>query len=152
MSDDHVSDDGLYDPIVIDPLAHDNDEAWKECQDYVEQCGGVSDRDGNVNWRAAFGADPGVCSCPACGRNHWAFGNRQRCTRCDFEYPTDWWPMYSYGVSAAKMHIPADQYPFTAGLHGERMAHPYYRYGYGHPVDDAWREHAQINWKVVLNA
>ncbi len=143
-------DDGLHDPIVTDPVAMDIAAEWKECADYVEECGGVTSKNGEVNWRAAFGADPGVCSCPSCGRNHWAFGNRQRCTRCAFEYPTDWWPMYSYGVHAAQMHIPAGQVPFMATLHVERMAHPYYRYGFEHPVENAWKEHDQIDWCSVL--
>ncbi len=141
---------GPFDPIVIDPPATVVSEEWSRCSEAVDACGGLTYQDGEVNWRAAFSADPGICTCPNCGINYWAFGNRQRCADCGFEFPVDWWPMYSYGVSAARMHIPADQYAFTAELHAKRMQHQYCRYGYEHPVEDAWKEHDQIKWKDVL--
>ncbi len=138
-------DTGPFDPIVIDPRNTDVSAEWKECADYVDRCGGVTYPGGEVNWRAAFGADPGVCTCPSCHVYHWAFGNRQRCTQCGFEYPVDWWSMYAYGVNAARED--RSKYPM---LHLERLSHPYYRYGFEHPVDDAWKEHERIDWKAVL--
>jgi hypothetical protein len=57
--------------------------------------------------------------------------------------------MYSYGVSAAR----ADGYPKHEGLarlHSGRMSHAYYRYGFEHPVENAWKEHNQIDWCSVL--
>jgi hypothetical protein len=102
----------ILDPIVLEPAGFTPEQGWAECEQYVKQCGGVTNKDGEVNWRAAFGADPGCCSCPACHVTYWAWGARVRCVRCAFEFPTDWWPMYSYGVSAAtakmrgaKIHI-----------------------------------------------
>lgn len=120
------------DPIVIDPPDFD-------------KCGGLQDERGEVNWRAAFGADPGCCSCPRCGEHYWAWGRRQRCAKCAFEYPTDWWPMYSYGTSAAKR-------PIARHRHEERMQHPYYRYGFEHPVDDPWTECHTAEWRATALA
>ena len=137
-------------PIILEPAGMTAQAGWAECRSFVDQCGGVTYPDGEVNWRAAFGADPGVCSCPACHQMYWAWGTKQRCVVCGFEYPTDWWPMYSYGVGTAKMHIPPDQYPFIAKLHQQRLEHPYYRYGFEHPVADAWLEHDRIDWRSVM--
>ena len=35
--------------------------------------------DGEVDWRAAYSADPGVTRCPKCGTYHWREGTRRRC-------------------------------------------------------------------------
>ena len=136
-------------PIVIDPPDFDQEAAWKEYSEYVEKCGGIQHEDGDVNWRAAFGADPGVCSCPACGEFYWMWGRRQRCVKCGFEYPTDAWPMYSYGVQAALSGVhrgPNEK----AYRHDERMKHPYYRYGLEHPVADAHGEFKRLDWRAIL--
>lgn len=50
------------DQIVIDPPDFDQSAAWDECRDFVDKCGGLQRKDGSTNWRAAFGADPGICS------------------------------------------------------------------------------------------
>jgi len=42
----------------------------------------VVDDDGNVNWRAAMMADPGVMSCPACEAHLWAEGHEVECPHC----------------------------------------------------------------------
>jgi hypothetical protein len=129
----------MKDPIVVDPPGFDIDAAWQECKDYVDRCGGLSHPDGEPNMRAAFGADPGCCSCPACQEYHWAFGCVQKCTKCGFEYPTDWWPMYSYGAQAFFCE--------SKYKHEERLSHPYYRYGFEHPVDRPQDEMHKIDWK-----
>lgn len=145
------------DPIVIDPPGFDTKAGWKECAEYVEKCGGLTHDDGEPNWRAAFGADPGVCSCPNCGEYYWAWGIKQRCRKCAFEYPVDWWPMYSYGVQQRNRE--ADPPPacrekhfrdYLKREHERRISHPYYRYGYEHPVKDPWAEHDKIPWKTVM--
>jgi hypothetical protein len=141
----------LWEPIILDPANLTPEQGWDECHRYVEKCGGLTDGDGEVNWRAAFGADPGICTCPACHQQYWAWGRRHRCRQCGFEYPTDWWPMYSYGVNAAtseqrgsKVHIQNSQ--ALRDLHERRLAaHPYYRYGFEHPVEDPWKEHDRID-------
>jgi len=150
----------LMDPIILEPAGLTSASGWDECRRYVEQQGGLTYQngpcEGEVNWRAAFGADPGVCSCPACHQRYWAWGTRQRCVLCAFEYPTDWWPMYSYGVGEAKRK--GRGWAFTSPhfhegldrLHQSRMVHPYYRYGFEHPVDDAWKEHDRIDWRAAL--
>lgn len=131
-------------PIVIDPPDFDQAAAWKECSDYVEQCGGLTHEDGSVNWRTACGADPGVCSCPACGEMYWAWGSRQRCVKCSFEYPTDWWPMYSYGSQDAKRG--------RQSKHSNQTTHPYYRYGFEHPAADPWKECHTQEWRDAIKA
>lgn len=147
--------DDLMEPIILEPAGLTSEQGWDECNRYVEQCGGLTYEDGEVNWRAAFGADPGICSCPACRQKYWAWGTKQRCRQCGFEYPTNWWPMYSYGVSdataetrGAKVHI--GNSTALSVLHEQRMSHPYYRYGYEHPVESAWAEHERIDWRAVV--
>lgn len=154
-----VASGDLLDPIVLEPAGLTLERGWDECKSYVEKCGGLTDEDGEVNWRAAFGADPGICSCPACHQKYWAWGTKQRCRQCGFEYPTDWWPMYSYGVNAvhrrSNVLAPGNSIEVQAGLrrlHEARLAHPYYRYGYEHPVEDAWKERDKIDWRAVMSA
>ena len=131
----------MDDPIVIDPPNFDPAAAWAECRAHVDQCGGLAHEDGSPNWNAAFGADPGICSCPACGEMYWAWGKVQRC-KCGFEYPTDWWPMYSWGVQATRSALLQQ-----SKRHEQRMDHPYYRYGFEHPVADPWAEHDRQEWR-----
>jgi len=141
----------MMDPIVIDPPDFDQHAAWKECHDAVEKCGGIQDADGEVNWRAAFSADPGVCSCPACGESYWCWGRRQRCRKCGFEYPTDAWPMYADGVYAARFGN-REGNTARAARHKERMGHPYYRYGFEHPVDtDLYDTFHALPWRKIMD-
>lgn len=130
----------IADPIVIDPPGYDVAKGWAWCHE--ESKDGCVYPNGEINWRAAFSADPGCCSCPKCHKYHWSFGRRHRCTGCGFEYPVDWWPMYSWGVSAARHGDPHN--------HAERMKCPYYRYGYEHPVGDPCDERDRIDWPTVL--
>ena len=132
----------MMDPIVIDPSGFDQKSAWNECREYVDKCGGPQGADGKVNWRAAFGADPGCCSCPACGEMYWAWGRVQRCVKCSFEYPTNWWSMYSWGSSAAKSDR---RYRFD-----DYMKHPYYRFGFEHPTDDPWARTKTKEWRAEI--
>lgn len=54
----------------------------------AKAAGQVVDADGEVNWRAAFNADPGVSKCPKCSTMHWWEGDRIRCafTGCGAEW------------------------------------------------------------------
>lgn len=122
----------MKDPIVIDPPGFDQSAAWKECSDEVDRCGGL-ERDGEVNWRAAFSADPGICSCPSCHTSFWAWGSVQKCTECGFEYPTDAWAMFSWGVQAAWNPELRREHPQLERLHQRRLEHAYYRYGFENP-------------------
>lgn len=72
------------------------------------------------------------------------WGRRQRCRVCGFEYPTDWWPMYSWGSQAAYRR---DSDPYK---HDVRLRHPYYRYGYMHPVEDPWKERGTVEWQKAV--
>lgn len=148
----------ILDPIVIDPPGFDVKAAWKECSDYVDQCGGTVHEDGSVNWRAAFAADPGCVACPACKQYYWCWGRVIQCSKCGFHFPTDWWPQYSYGVQHATRTLPAwmdgatreRMTDYYAKQHAESIDHPYYRYGFEHPVDDPCSEKDRIDWKKVL--
>lgn len=131
------------DPIVIDPPNFDQAAAWAECRKWVDDCGGL-DETNPSHMRAASGADPGICSCPACGTMYWMWGRVQRCRMCEFEYPTDWWPMYSWGSSASKK---SQKSPYRQE---ERMKHPYYRYGFEHPADDPWMECHKPAWQEAI--
>ena len=51
-------------------------ESGKEAMDHIV------DDDGNINWRAAFYADPGIMSCPKCKEKYWREGNKVECTTC----------------------------------------------------------------------
>jgi hypothetical protein len=146
----------ILEPIILEPAGLTPEQGWAECCDYVAKCGGLTDASGELNLRAAFGADPGVCSCPKCHVSYWAWGTRLQCVRCGFTFPTDWWPMYSYGVSTAtarargaKVHI--GNTPGLLALHERQLAHPYYRYGFEHPVESAWDAHDKIDWAAVLD-
>ena len=148
----------MHDPIVIDPPDFDQSAAWQECRDFVERCGGLERDDGEPNMRAASGADPGICSCPACHEMYWMWGRKQRCAKCGFEYPTNAWPMYSWGVQARRCEDnppPAFDDPHVRARirerHEKSMGHPYYRYGYDNPaggdICDAFK---QIDWREVM--
>jgi len=130
----------VKDPIVIDPPGFDLAKVWAECSEASKH---LTYPDGSINWKAAFSADPGVCTCPNCREYFWAWGRLIRCTECGFEFPTDWLAMYSWGGRAAKDARHRHR-------HDEYMNHPYYRYGFEHPVEDAWAEHDKIDWKAVL--
>ena len=151
----------MKNPIVIDPPEFDQDAAWKECSNYVDQCGGLQHEDGEPNWRAAAGADPGCCSCPNCGEHHWAWGARQRCSVCEFEYTTHWWPLYSEGCQDGLLVTGERRLPdaemedrlieFSRQRFKKKKHDPYYRHGFDHPVRNAWWWRDRINWKYVLS-
>lgn len=141
-----MTDDWIGDPDVVDPPGFDQASAWQECRDEVDRCGGLTYPDGEPNWRAAFSADPGCCSCPACGASYWAWGRVHRCKRCQFVYPTNWWPMLSWGGQSARPFprpelLSDDVKARLGGPHDRRMAHAYYRFGHEHP-DLATSAHA----------
>lgn len=147
----------MRDPKVIKPPGFDTQAAWQGCSAYVDKCGGMVHEDGEPNWRAAFGADPGCCSCPACGEMYWRWGTLVECLDCGFQFPTDWWAMYSWGVGSAKRAenpLPAASTKkfadYLERTHNERLSHPYYRYGFENPVEDAWEMHDKIPWKEIF--
>lgn len=147
----------ILEPVVIEPAGMNPENEWEKCRAEVDRLGGVVDSHGDVNWRAAFSADPGITTCPVCHVQHWAWGRVVQCARCAFQFPTDWWPMYSYGVNAAtavsrwaKIH--QGNNANLQELHEKRLAHAYYKYGFDNPVADAWAEHERIDWKTVMEA
>jgi len=46
----------------------------------------VVDDGGNINWGAAFAADPGVCKCPKCNEYYWREGTKLECTKCGEQF------------------------------------------------------------------
>lgn len=52
------------------------EESWGGCAEASKH---VQSKDGSVNWRAAFYADPGLKKCPACDRYLWNEGARMEC-------------------------------------------------------------------------
>ena len=134
----------LGDPIVVLPEGFDILDAWQGCTDYVDRMHAAG-----REIAASFGADPGICSCPVCDSSYWAWGLRQRCKQCQFEYPTDWWSMYAWGVSATKAPQWVRESKQCQREHEKRIAHPYYRYGFEHPVEDAWDERLKVDWRLV---
>lgn len=132
----------IREPIIIEPPGRTPKDGWDKCHAAVEERGGFGDGD-QINIGAAFVADPGVCTCPNCHEHFWAWGTKLECTECHFQFPTDWWGMYSHGVAAARRI-------FVESLHQERLQNPYYQYGFEHPVADAWGEHEKIPWKQIM--
>lgn len=151
----------MKDTIVIDPPGFSQRGAWQECSEYVEECGGLANDEGEVNWRAAFGADPGCCSCPSCGTYYWAWGRVQKCVDCGFEYQTDWWPAYVDGCRDGRLisglHTCPDpkfhsrMVEFAQRRFEQRKDHPYYRWGFDHPVVEEWFHHDKIDWRFVFS-
>lgn len=39
---------------------------------------------------------------------------------------------------------------YTERHSAECMDHPYYRYGFEHPVADPWQEHDKLPWKEIM--
>ena len=143
--------DWLGDPIVIDPPEFNDQAAWKECRDEVDRCGGMTYEDGNPNWRAAFSADPGVCSCPCCGAMYWAWGRVQECRACHFRYPTDWWPMYSYGASAGRLGDKLDHLGSLGTYTSQqRMKHKYFRWAYENKPKGGIDGARLIKWREIF--
>lgn len=58
---------------------------WKEGEEALSNA--VS-ADGQVNWRAAMCADPGVTKCPHCQEYYWAEGTKLKCLDCLMEFDT----------------------------------------------------------------
>ncbi len=121
----------VLNPNVIDPPGFDVNAGWQQCKDDADDF-----RKAGRDIAAAFCADPGICSCPACGQMHWAWGNRQRCLKCEFEYPTDAWAMYSWGVQAA-WRTGGDATKITFPSDRKNLSHPYFRYGFENPINRA---------------
>lgn len=109
----------IHDPIVLDGT--DVNAVWNECEHQAD----ILVKSDGKDLRAAAGADPGIVSCPKCGAMHWHIGSHQKCSQCAFCYPTDWWPMLSWGQQAG-----ARGHSVTTGLGAKRILHPVYHYAY----------------------
>jgi hypothetical protein len=60
--------------IPISGPAFDWEQAEKAQQHVIDET------TGEVNWKAAMAADPGVVKCPGCGEYVWAEAPRMRCS------------------------------------------------------------------------
>ena len=74
----------LMEPIILEPAGLTPEQGWAECQPYADA---LVASNGDNMW-AAFGADPGVTSCPECKQKYWAWGTRLKCVQCGAEFPT----------------------------------------------------------------
>lgn len=139
----------LGDPIVVDPPDFDVDAAWTWHRNEVVRLGGLATVDGEPNWAAAFVADPGVCSCPKCRADYWAFGKVQQCRACGFVFPTGAWPMYSDGVNAARLYSRHGMVHNPA-RHESRLKNPYYRHGFEHPPGNTYETFRRLDWPAIV--
>lgn len=128
----------ILDPIVIDPPNFDADAQWEEHKKAIDN---ITDEHGNLNHRAIHFADPGVVSCPSCHEHFWNLGLRQRCSKCSFEFPTDWWPMYSWGAQDGWRKRPRNP---------DYVRHEYYSYGYDNPVERPQDVAFKMDFKGLL--
>lgn len=137
----------VKDPIVIDPPNFDAKAIWDDCKVAMDH---VQNADGSTNWRAAFYADPGICSCPSCHETYWCLGSRQRCAVCGFEYPTNAWSMYSWGVQAAWLKEGPEKSKLDKGYY---EASEYFRYGFHNPPPkgtDLFKLFEETDWKPLM--
>lgn len=63
-------------PIIIEGEPFDWEEGGKNMLNVVDAAG-------EVNWQAAFSADPGVMQCPRCREYLWKEGTKVQCPNCD---------------------------------------------------------------------
>jgi hypothetical protein len=75
----------MKNPIIIEGPPFD----WDKGQKCLEQA--VDDK-GDVNWFAAFNADPGVMACPNCGIHLWNEGKIVKCPDCGHQWETNNYP------------------------------------------------------------
>lgn len=145
----------MKDPIIIDPPDFDQEKAWSECREWVDRHRGLTYPDGEGNYMAAAGADPGCVSCPACREYHWAWGRRQRCTACGFEYEADWWCMFSWGVQYSDRHGKLPR-RFSERMKEKYGGHPYFEYGWNHPElldrGDLFKTAHELDWRSIMGA
>ena len=128
-----TKDGGIHEAIVISGQPFDW-EKGKEAMNHVIR------EDGSVNMKAAMFADPGITTCPKCGQDHWAEGERQRCTACAFEYPTWWYSLVQFGQQKRLKYM--DKRVDTKTF--------YYKYGVEHPDDSYEQAHDGIK-ALILN-
>lgn len=143
----------MKNPIVLDMTKKEVNDVWESCKqsmdDLVESNG--------ENMFAAMGADPGGVNCPFCWEDHWRIGKLHKCTKCHKIYITNWWPMYSWGCSAADMETVRQKkcsqeiFQRLKELQERRMPHPAYRWGYEHPVGSPWIERKKQPWDKILD-
>ena len=62
-------------PIILQGEAFD----WNKGKKCMDAAVGIT---GEVNWYAAFGADPGCIKCPGCQTFLWKEGKRVECPDC----------------------------------------------------------------------
>ena len=141
----------MRDPKVIHPEGFDCAAAWKGCDQAVKDMGGLNNEDGETNWGAAFAADPGCVGCPVCHASYANWGNIIECLDCQFQFPNDWWPQYSYGVQAAWRVAEGGE--MSGGMRRKCEASPFYKYGFENPPERGDRLYEIANrlpWKEIM--
>jgi Zn finger protein HypA/HybF involved in hydrogenase expression len=65
----------MQSPIILEGNPFNWDEGKKSMMNAV-------DKHGEINWLAAFNADPGVIKCPKCQEWLWREGKKVQCPEC----------------------------------------------------------------------
>lgn len=114
------------DPKVIEPADYNMKQAAKKC-----------------------GMHMGILGCPICDQNFNDYGGMRvvECVNCDFQFPTDWWSVYSSGVNDRRM-ISASGAKLSGGMK-LRMENPYYRAGFNTPHGKAWSTRRAQDWRAL---
>lgn len=114
------------DPKVIEPADYNMKKSAKKC-----------------------GMHMGIFGCPICDQNFNDYGGMHvvECVKCNFQFPTDWWPVYSSGVNDGR-RIAAGGAELSGGMK-IRMENPYYRTGFECPEGEAWKTRRQHDWRTI---
>lgn len=114
------------DPKVIEPAGYSLKAAAKRC-----------------------GMHMGVIGCPICDQNFNNYGGMivVECVKCNFQFPEDWWTVYSSGVNDGR-RIKAGGAELSGGMK-VRMDNPYYRAGFNTPDGEAWNTRRGHDWRLL---
>lgn len=77
---------------------------WEKGKEFSDN---VVNEDGNVNWYAAMGADPGCTKCPECGEFYWNMAKLVECLDCGTVWDTE-----SKETVCQKCHKPWAEHDF----------------------------------------
>lgn len=102
-----------------------------------------------ADWARKCGEHAGVFGCPVCNEYYNDYGGMRivECIKCNFQFPTDWWPVYSRGVQDG-CNILKSGAELSGGMK-IRMDNPYYRAGFNSPSGEAWNTRGNHDWRVL---
>lgn len=114
------------DPKVIEPADYNMKKAARKC-----------------------GMHMGIIGCPICNQHFNDYGGMivVECVECNFQFPTDWWPVYASGVNDGR-RIAASGSELSGGMK-IRMENPYYRTGFSTHDGEAWQTRRGHDWRAL---